>query len=183
MNEVTLTADKSLRIATGCELYNSILEFLIDEATLLDNFRLMEWLACLTEDIRYTAPIRTTRMFTDKVSTIDRSSQHFAETHGSMSARILRLVNSKSAWAENPISRTRRFITNLRAERTANANEYAIVSYIYLARSRYEDAHYEVLTGERHDLLRWTDGEFRLARREIILDQSVLGMSNLAVFL
>ena len=36
---------------------------------------------------------------------------------------------------------------------------------------------------ERRDVWRAGDGTFTLARREIIVDQSVLGMSNLAIFL
>ncbi|WP_285641150.1 3-phenylpropionate/cinnamic acid dioxygenase subunit beta [Pseudomonas sp. NBRC 100443] len=171
------------RIATGSDLYNRIHEFLIDEAALLDNFQLMQWLGCLSEDLSYSAPIRNTRMLTDKTPTIDRRTAHFADGYGSISARVLRLFNTKSAWAENPISRTRRFISNLRVFSTEVPGEYRAISYIQLSRSRYEDAHYEVLTGERHDVLRGQDDTFKLARREIILDQAVLGMANLAVFL
>jgi len=41
----------------------------------------------------------------------------------------------------------------------------------------------ERLSAERRDIWRLVDGAYKLARREIILDQSTLGMSNLAVFL
>jgi len=41
----------------------------------------------------------------------------------------------------------------------------------------------DVISGERNDLLR-VDGEgFKLVRREVILDQAVLGTPNLAIFL
>jgi hypothetical protein len=41
-----------------------------------------------------------------------------------------------------------------------------------------------MLSCVRHDLVRRSGaGAFKLARREIIVDQSVLGMANLAVFL
>ena len=63
------------------------------------------------------------------------------------------------------------------------AGEYEVVSYLYLERSRGDNPHNEQLTAERRDVWRDVDGSYVLARREIIVDQSVLGMSNLAVFL
>ncbi|MDB5687936.1 MAG: aromatic-ring-hydroxylating dioxygenase beta subunit, partial [Rhizorhabdus sp.] len=52
-----------------------------------------------------------------------------------------------------------------------------------LTRNRYEHAHYQLMSAKRNDLLRRDGDDFKLARREIILDQAVLGMANLAVFL
>ena len=48
---------------------------------------------------------------------------------------------------------------------------------------RGDSPHNEQITAERRDVWRETDDGFLLAKREIIVDQSVLGMSNLAVFL
>ena len=61
--------------------------------------------------------------------------------------------------------------------------EYEVVSYLFLERSRGDSHENESATAERRDVWRDVDGEYRLARREIIVDQSVLGMSNFAVFL
>jgi len=56
--------------------------------------------------------------------------------------------------------------------------------YLLLSRSRYEQSQLQMLSCVRHDLVRRSGaGAFKLARREIIVDQSVLGMANLAVFL
>ncbi len=53
-----------------------------------------------------------------------------------------------------------------------------------VTRSRFNHDEYDLISGERHDLVRrQADGSFKLARREIILDQAVLGTPNLAIFL
>jgi hypothetical protein len=39
------------------------------------------------------------------------------------------------------------------------------------------------MSAERRDVWREVNGSFKLATREIIVDQSVLGMANFAVFL
>jgi 3-phenylpropionate/cinnamic acid dioxygenase small subunit len=67
---------------------------------------------------------------------------------------------------------------------TAKPNELEAHSYLLLSRSRYEQSQLQIMSCVRYDLLRRSGpGAFKLARREIILDQSVLGMANLAVFL
>ncbi|ADP95804.1 dioxygenase DitA oxygenase component small subunit-like protein [Marinobacter adhaerens HP15] len=53
-----------------------------------------------------------------------------------------------------------------------------------MTRSRFSDEHVDVISCERRDVIRREDsGELKLARREALLDQSVLGTPNLAVFL
>ncbi|WP_404479251.1 aromatic-ring-hydroxylating dioxygenase subunit beta [Novosphingobium sp. BL-52-GroH] len=67
---------------------------------------------------------------------------------------------------------------------TARDDEFAVTSYILIKRSRYDDPVYREISGERRDLLRRSgEGKWQIARREIILDQTVIGMSNLAIFL
>ena len=41
----------------------------------------------------------------------------------------------------------------------------------------------DLISGERNDVLRLVGGQLKLARREVILDQAVLGTPNLAIFL
>src|SRR3546814_8060805 len=87
--------------------------------------------------------------------------------------RIGRL-GTKSAWAEDPPSRTRRFVTNIRVAPAAKEGEYEVTSYIFLARSRYEHSQYSFMTAKRNDLIRRSEnGEYLLARREIILYKTV----------
>jgi 3-phenylpropionate/cinnamic acid dioxygenase small subunit len=98
-------------------------------------------------------------------------------------ARIMRLTGTKSAWAEDPPSRTRRLVTNVRVSRTAKPNELSVTSYLLVTRSRFNFSEYDLISAERRDLLREDGESFKLARREIIVDQAVLGTPNLAIFL
>jgi 3-phenylpropionate/cinnamic acid dioxygenase small subunit len=171
------------RIATGSSMYNEVLEFLYDEAGMLDQQKFDDWAAILAEDLSYTAPLRITRQGPDRLNTIVRTTLHYDDDYGSIMARLQRL-DTKSAWAEDPPSRTRRFVTNVRIWESAKPNEFEVESYLLLSRSRYEQSTLQMLSCVRHDLVRRSGpGAFKLARREIIVDQSVLGMANLAVFL
>lgn len=170
------------RVPIGAPVYNEILQFLYDEAAVLDQNRFQDWLAMLAKDLVYTAPLRVTRNLPDKRSDVERTVQHFDDDYGSIYARILRL-GTKSAWAEDPRSRTRRLVANLQVHETAEPDEFAAVSYLLMTRSRFEDMDFRFMSCERRDIIRRVDGGYNLVRREILLDQSVLGMPNLAIFL
>ena len=169
------------RVPLGSAISNRLLETLYDEAAALDERRFDDWIAMLAPDLVYQAPIRLTRTGVNRDRDVMRTMFHFDEDYSSILMRTGRL--QKSAWAEDPPSRCRRFITNVRVGECETAGEYEVVSYLYLERSRGDNPHNEQLTAERRDVWRDVDGSYVLARREIIVDQSVLGMSNLAVFL
>jgi 3-phenylpropionate/cinnamic acid dioxygenase small subunit len=172
------------RVPVGSEIYNRITEFLYDEARLLDQIRLMEWTKLLDTDLVYTAPLRETRTLVDQAKSVVRTVQHFHDNYRSIMGRVMRLTATKSAWAEDPPSRTRRLVTNVFVETTAKEDEFEVASYMLVTRSRFNHDEYDLISCERHDLVRrGADGSFKLARREIILDQAVLGTPNLAIFL
>jgi 3-phenylpropionate/cinnamic acid dioxygenase small subunit len=190
INRATAFIDKSdivrgltskTRVPLGSEIYNRILETLYDEAAILDERRFDDWAEMLAEDLIYTAPLRVTRTGPHKDRDIMRTMYHFDDDYQSIMGRLGRL--GKSAWAEDPPSRTRRFVTNVRVGETGTPDTYEVVSYLYLERSRFDDPVNETISCERRDIWRLVDGAYKLATREIILDQSTLGMSNLAVFL
>ncbi|MNZ37859.1 Biphenyl dioxygenase subunit beta [compost metagenome] len=169
-------------IPVGSEVYNKVVTFLYEEATLLDQIRLQEWGGRLATDLVYTVPLRHTRTQSEQSATIVRSVQHYHDDYRSIMGRILRL-SGKSAWAEDPPSRTRRLVTNVFVEETHKADEFVVTSYLLMTRNRFKDHHVDIISGERRDVLRLTADGFMLARREVILDQAVLGTPNLAVFL
>lgn len=168
------------RVPLGSAIYNRLLETLYDEAAALDERRFDDWTNMLATDLVYTAPIRLTRTGPNRDRDVMRTMFHFDEDYGSILMRTGRL--QKSAWAEDPPSRCRRFITNVRVGECETAGEYEVVSYLFLERSRGDNPDNERMTAERRDVWRDVDGSYMLARREIIVDQSVLGMSNFAVF-
>src|SRR5690606_7592247 len=124
------------RVPLGSEVYNRILETLYDEAAALDERRFDDWVALLTEDLIYTAPIRLTRSGPNKDRDVMRTMMHFDENYQSILMRTGRLT--KSAWAEDPPSRTRRFVTNVRVAECEAAGEYEVSSYLYVERSRFD---------------------------------------------
>jgi 3-phenylpropionate/cinnamic acid dioxygenase small subunit len=169
------------RVALGSPVYNAILETLYDEAAALDERRFDDWTAMLATDLIYTAPIRLTRTGPTRDRDVMRTMFHFDDDYNSILMRTGRL--QKSAWAEDPPSRCRRFVTNVRVAECDTVGEYEVVSYLFLERSRGDNPENERMTAERRDVWRDVDGVYKLATREIIVDQSVLGMANFAVFL
>ena len=107
------TAASRLSCAPGTPLYGRIVEFLYREAELLDTYRFGEWLGLLADDIHYVMPVRTTQFRSEgdgfqEVAFLD-------ENISSLRTRVKRL-ETESAWAEAPPSRTRHFVSNVLAE-------------------------------------------------------------------
>lgn len=170
----------SVGVELPLELRIAVQDFLVYEAELLDDRKFEEWLELFTEDITYDAPIRVTRR-TPNPTVVDDIS-FFDENLQSLTLRVKRL-RTDVAWAEDPPSHTRRFVTNIRVRPSATEDELEVRSSLMLFRSRGDMGAYDLIVGERFDQLRTVDGQFRIARRRIILDQSSLSTKNLGVFL
>ncbi len=162
------------------ELRVAVQDFLVREAELLDDRDFEDWLELFAPDIEYTAPVRVTRK-TPNPTVID-DTPYFDENLQSLTLRVKRL-RTDVAWAEDPPSHTRRFVTNIRVRPGASDDELDVRSSLMLFRSRGDMGAYDLIVGERQDVLRAVDGELRIARRRIVFDQSSLGTKNLAVFL
>ena len=159
-------------------------QFLVDEAYLLDAQQYELWLDTLTDDIRYVMPVRVT---TARGAGFDTSPgmAHFDEDKYSLSQRVARFA-TEHAWTEDPPSRLRHFITNVRTFATDPIEGVAhlkVESAELLFRSRGDVNESALLSCGREDVLRRSDNSWKLAHRKIIADESVLRMQNLAVFL
>ena len=177
-----MTAQAGSRVRSNDPLYGLVLDWLIDEAALLDGRRYEEWLACLAPTLRYVMPIRRTVLNGETTELADGYA-HFDESYGSIEVRVKRL-GFPSAWAEDPPSRIRRFVSNLRVHHTGD-DEIAADSYLLLLRSRGDAPAFEIFSGERRDVfVPSADDPDRLllASRTIIPDQSRLGLMNLSFF-
>ena len=155
-------------------------QFLVEEAALLDAADYAARLELLCEDIRYVMPVRVT---TARGAGFDSLAGmgHFDEDMYALRKRVQRLATDH-AWTEDPPSRTRHFVTNVRTFRDTSG-ELQVQSGLLLFRSRGDTREADLLSAGRTDLLRATADGLRLARREIIVDESVLRTQNLAVFL
>ncbi|GFG64417.1 hypothetical biphenyl dioxygenase beta subunit [Mycobacterium kubicae] len=156
-------------------------QFLVDEAYLLDAQQYESWLDTLTEDVRYLMPVRVT---TARGAGFDTSPgmAHFDEDKYALRQRVARFA-TEHAWTEDPPSRLRHFITNVRTFPTDDDTHLAVQSAELLFRSRGDVNESALLSCGRNDLLRWCEDRWKLARRTITADESVLRMQNLAVFL
>ncbi len=156
-------------------------QFLVDEAYLLDAQQYGAWLDILTDDVRYLMPVRVT---TARDCGFDTSPgmAHFDETKYSLQRRVARFA-TEHAWTEDPPSRLRHFITNVRTFAGDDPNELLVQSAELLFRSRGDVNEAALVSCGRDDVLRRCDGEWKLAHRVITVDESVLRMQNLAVFL
>jgi phthalate 3,4-dioxygenase beta subunit len=106
---------------------------------------------------------------------------HFDEDMYALRKRVQRLATDH-AWTEDPPSRTRHFVTNVRTFRH-DENSLRVESALLLFRSRGDTREADLISAGRTDLLRETLEGLRLAHREITVDEAVLRTQNLAIFL
>jgi phthalate 3,4-dioxygenase beta subunit len=156
--------------------------FLVEEAHALDARDFDAWLAMLAPEVRYQVPVTSTTTRdgrSQKVGDMD----HFAEDLYSLRIRVDRF-RTNFAWAEDPPSRTRRFVSNVCTYASSSPNELHVRSYFLLFRSRGDLRGPDLLSGVREDvLLRDADGALLLLQRTATLDESVLRTQNLALFI
>ncbi len=183
-NDIPGAVAGGTRTAVTPELHHAIEQFLYHEARLLDDRRFEEWYELLADDLRYVMPTRYNRMRRelDREFAASNEAQLFDEDKQSIAQRIRRL-RSGTAWAEDPPSRTRHFVSNVVVSGTSSAGEFEVDCYYLLYRSRLE-REVEMFAGMRHDLVRRCDiaAGWQIVRRRIILDQTVLLARNLSFF-
>jgi 3-phenylpropionate/cinnamic acid dioxygenase small subunit len=153
------------------ELQLDVERFLFREAELLDSARYDDWLALMTDDIRYWMPVRETVSEQKDAVRGAREMTVFDDDKEFLKARIQRL-HTGLAHAETPPSRTRHFLSNF--DLTAQAGgeiDAACNMIVYQTRLERTEAFY---VGRREDRLRRVDGKWRIARRKIVLDQTLL---------
>jgi 3-phenylpropionate/cinnamic acid dioxygenase small subunit len=160
--------------------YQDIADLLEAEAVLLDRRQYDQWLELLSPDLVYRCAALLTVSSNAGAGYTDRTF-HLDETLASLKLRIERLATG-SAWAEDPPSRVRRFVTSIQvAPRTPD--ELEVSSNLLLTRLRLDWAHPHIVTCERRDVWRQSEGTWLLRTRDILLDQTSLATDNLSFFL
>ena len=168
-------------------LKEEIQDFLYREAELLDERRYEEWLDLFTEDVHYWVPMRRNVPSQDTTLEFTRAGldvNWFDEGKDTLTRRVMQ-IRTGVHWAEEPPSRICHMVSNVRIEGALGdppPAEVAVRSRFLIYRNRVE-TETDLLVGRREDLLRRVDGGWRIARRKVILDQSVLLAKNLTFFL
>ena len=179
-------AQPAARALHDMALWFEVQAFLVMEARLLDDQQLHQWVALFTDDVRYWMPIITNRTGRDlgKERTQLGELAHFEENKTSLTNRVRRL-DTGMAWAETPPSRVRHLVTNVEVMAHLNETDISVRSNFLIYRSHLEyDT--ELFAGMRDDVLRRVDPSagagWQIAKRTIILDQSVVTQKNLGIF-
>jgi len=161
---------------------HEIEQFYYYESALLDEHRYDEWIELFTDDVHYFMPIRRTmtRRQLGREFTKPGEMAFFDDDKELLRTRVEKL-STGTAWAEDPPSRTRHLITNVRVEDT-DESELVVHSNFYLYRTRLKSA-VDEWVGRREDTLRRVDGDLKVARRFIYLDQTILQSANRGNFL
>jgi p-cumate 2,3-dioxygenase beta subunit len=140
-------------------------DFLYDEAALLDDWRLDEWLELLTEDATYEVP---------STDTPDGDPQNtlslIADDKTRIRSRVSQLLG-KAAWAENPPSRTRRMISNVRIRQVEGEAIYVTANFV-VYRLRFEQM--DTYIGRYEYTLVQREGRLKIRTRKAILDLEAL---------
>ena len=137
----------------------------VEEAALLDEWKLMEWLETLTDDAMYLVPPLD-------LPDADHRTALFlvADTYTMLKSRVEQLL-SKVNWAENPRSRTRRLVTNFRILETACDTARVTANFAVWQFAREQT---NVYVGHYVHTLERDSTCWRIKERRAILDMEAL---------
>lgn len=126
-------------------------QFLYREARLLDQRRFHEWLDLLTDDVHYWMPVRTTRYAKISKSIVIYDEDRYKDDEVAKEGELAILDEDKAslrmrsarletgmAWAEDPPSRTRHFLSNIEVEDDDTPLQVKVYANIIVYRSRGE---------------------------------------------
>jgi 3-phenylpropionate/cinnamic acid dioxygenase small subunit len=171
------------------QLKEEVEEFLYAEADILDQRKFREWLDLLAEDIVYSMPLRRNVRFGEHAAHENTRAGKdicwFDEDKWTLSKRVEQLMTGIH-WAEEPLSRTTRFVSNVQLldvqPSVESPLEVRVRSRFLIERHRV-DYEAELFVGVRTDLLRRAGEKWEIARREILMNQTVFLAKNLTIFI
>ena len=141
-------------------------DFLIAEADLLDNWRLREWFALF--DSQATGYYMPTTDLPDG----DPGSDLYlvADDMGKLRSRVDQLLSGVT-WAENPRSRTRRMISNVKID-AVDGDVLRIRANFVVYRMRFQNI--DPYIGEYRHTLKVNGESFAFLERRVVLDLEAL---------
>jgi 3-phenylpropionate/cinnamic acid dioxygenase small subunit len=164
-------------------LEREIEQFLYNEAAMIDERRYGEWAELLADDIHYHMPIRRNVKFGEwhrENTDAESEVSWFDEGKRTLAGRV-RQLETGVHWPEEPVSRVRHLITNVRIL-NVRGDEVDVSSnfLIYINHLRDEEI---MFVGTREDILR-RDSEtgWKIAKRKILLDQNILLAKVISTF-
>jgi 3-phenylpropionate/cinnamic acid dioxygenase small subunit len=173
------TSAPSLGLAERALLQFEVEHFLYAEAALLDARRYRDWLALIADDIHYWMPIRRTMTNSniEREFTKPGDMAFFDDDRAMLEMRVKKL-EAGSAWSEDPPSRSRHFVSNVRILEVAG-DEVTLEAAFHLYRTRL-NTEVDSWIGRRVDVLRRQGESFQIARRHLFLDQTLIRSTNMS---
>jgi 3-phenylpropionate/cinnamic acid dioxygenase small subunit len=161
------------------ETQHRVEQFLYYEANLLDRFDLEEWLTLLDEEILLRVPVRAARHPGSERPEFSDESNYLREEYDMIRERVGRL-SKEYAWSENPRSRVRHVIGNVRVlDRTGDSLEVANNQHVF--RSYGDTADHDMISAQRRTTLRDDADGYAITGRTVYLDHSILNTKNLTL--
>lgn len=177
---------------TAIELQHQVEQFYYREARLLDSRQYQQWLALVSENIRYVMPARVNRFVDnrehgqEKMISIERELEGAdsdgcpirEESYAHLFVRVDRAYKMNS-WAENPPARTRRIIGNVEVM-NKDEDVLEVTSNFHLFFARPGSANY-IYSGQRNDHLRIEQDSYRIEHREVVMDYADIELPTLGL--
>jgi len=139
-------------------------DFLYMEARLLDEWRLAEWFALMTEDVKYEVPATDVRGdYVDALAIISDDASRLRQ-------RVEQLLGNEM-WCENPRSRTHRLIGNVCVLSERNGELDVVANFII---HRFGNGRSNVYVGKYAYALVRAEDSFKIRRRLAVLDHESL---------
>jgi len=187
------------RATVDPETQQRVEQFLYREADLLDTFALEEWLDLVDEGIVLSVPVRVARDPGAEESEFSPDANYMREDYEMIRERVGRL-NKEYAWSENPRSRVRHVIGNVRVT-AVDGDELTVRNNQHVFRSYGDTPDHDLISAQRETVLRdergdreegASDGEgpsgsgdedreFTILDRTVYLDHSILNTKNLTL--
>ncbi len=168
-------------------------QFYYKEARLLDERCLQQWFALVDESFQYSMPTRFVPhpdpklQDTEAFLSIDRELDRADGPKGSpirddnylgTFARTFRAYKT-NGWSEAPAPRTRRMISNVEVTALEDDQYRTYSNFMMFYSHLGKDNH--TITGGRRDLIKEVDGDFKLLKREVIIDMDIITAPTLAL--
>lgn len=150
------------------DLKQEVQDFLFREAHLLDEHRYDEWLQLFTDDVEYVIPLREYVQ-----GKVPPAGHPVVKDDKQMLAFRVAKDATGYSHVEIPESMTCHLISNVVVDAIPGSDELEVLSAFLVrqARKLRDEAWW---AGRRRDRLRRVDGSWRIARREVHLDATVL---------
>ncbi|HSV45575.1 MAG TPA: aromatic-ring-hydroxylating dioxygenase subunit beta [Ramlibacter sp.] len=145
---------------------HEIEDFLFSEAALLDDWKLDEWLALFTDDARYLVPS------TDLPQDAPPEGNLFfiADDHFRISERVKRLMK-KTAFSEQPRSKTRHLVSNVRL--LSQSADQCVATSAFIT-SRAKSGNVDLYVGSSEYTIVRREGALRIRSKRCTLDMDAL---------